>query len=89
MIWLSLVFNFAGLALLALTMEAHRHAPAFLRHKTPRGRVARIVAGCLAQGVALALAIAAVGAAVGVVEWIVGVAVCGFALTLLLALRGR
>lgn len=26
MIWLSLVLNFAGLALLALTMEAHRHA---------------------------------------------------------------
>jgi hypothetical protein len=89
MIWLSLVFNFAGLALLALTMEAHRHAPAILRPKTPRGRVARIAGGCLAQGVALALAIAEAGAAVGVVEWIVAVAVCGFALTLLLAFKKR
>lgn len=89
MIWLSLVFNFAGLALLALTMEAHRHAPAILRHKTPRGRATRIVAGCLAQGAALELAIAEAGAAVGVVEWIVGVAVCGFALTLLLSIKRR
>lgn len=89
MIWLSLVFNFAGLALLALTMEAHRHAPAILRHKTPRGRVARIVFGCLAQGVAFALAVAEAGAAVGVVEWIVGVAVCGLALTLLLSVKKR
>lgn len=85
---LSLAFNFFGLVAFAATMESHRHT----FHRAPAGKrrlVVLRVAGGLAQLAALTLAIVAYGPGAGFVAWIIGWAICGFALTLFLARRAR
>lgn len=87
MIWLSLAFNYLGLAAFAATLESHRRtfarAAALIR---PTGLFA--IGGGL-QAAALAAAFPSREIAAGLVLWAVGWAVCGLILSLLLAFRPR
>jgi hypothetical protein len=86
MIWLSLLFNFAGLSAFALGTDVHHRA--IFDQKPASARAQKLKAGgTLLLSLSLALAIATAGFGVGFVEWIAGLAACGFALALLLSSR--
>lgn len=88
MIWLSLFLNFSGLAAFALGMESH-HRAVLGRVPAPRLRLNLKALGAMLQAFALSVAILSAGFGVGFVEWIAGLAACGFGLALLLSSRAR
>lgn len=88
MIWITLLLNFTGLTAFACGMNAH-HRAFFAHAPTPRARRRFKALGVMLQSFALSAAIVTAGLGVGFVEWIAGLAACGFALTLLLSARPR
>ncbi len=87
MIWLTLALNYAGIALFAVTMEAHRGRipDTFVRTKPTGLRLT----GIAAQTIALITTIPATGLVNGCVQWVIGWMACAYVFTFLLALKPR
>jgi hypothetical protein len=85
MIWLSLAFNYLGLAAFAAALESHRRT--FARAATRIRPSGLFAIGGILQAAALAAAFPQREIAAGLVLWAVGWAVCGLLLSLLLAFR--
>lgn len=86
--WLILALDYAGLAALALAMDAH-HCRVFPIARTTAWRARVRLAGWGLLAAAWGLAFAAAGPGVGFVTALVATAAAGFVLALLLAYRPR
>jgi hypothetical protein len=87
MIGLSLAFNYIGLAAFAAAMESHGRT--FPRASSRIPRASLVAIGGIFQAGAVAFALAKLGIAAGPVLWVVGWAIGGLVLSLLLAFRPR